>query len=125
MAKDLRSFIAQLKNGDPQEIVAVSREVDPTRFEATAIMLELIKRRKYPAVLFEQVKNIKGSSSYARLLLHALASHRKCEVALDLNKVSRLELIREYMAREDSRIKPLVIPESQAPVKEVVRRGRD
>ena len=124
MPKDLRGFIAQLEEDDPQELVRVDKEVDPTRFEATAILMKLAEQRKFPAVLFEHVKNIKGDISSTSLLMHLLASHRRAEVALGMKRASRLELVKEYAMRQGQGIKPVVIEKGKAPVKEVVRTGR-
>ncbi len=125
MPKDLRGFLDQIEREEPQEVVRVTREIDPTRFEATAILMKLMRERLFPAVLFERPKSIRGDISYARLLMNLFASHRKTEAALDQKGISRLELIKEYVRREGSRIAPRVISRSEAPVKEVVRVGVD
>ncbi|MEE8449416.1 MAG: UbiD family decarboxylase [Thermodesulfobacteriota bacterium] len=125
MAKDLRTFLAQLSRDYPNELVTVDNEVDPGRFEATAILTELYERHKYPAVLFTRVKNLKGEVSSAQLALGLFSSHAKAEATLDMKGVSRLELIEEYVRREQAGCRPEVIAKKGAPVKQVIYRDRE
>ena len=122
MAKDLRTFLNQLTGEDAQELLRIDKVIDPARFETTHILTELEKRGKFPAVLFEKVKNIKGDVSPVPLVMNLFSSHRKAEIALDLKRTSRLELIEEYMRREQVRFSPVVVKD-QAPVKEMVQTG--
>ena len=124
MAKDLRSFLVQLER-EPYELVRIRKEIDPNRWEASAVLLELEKQRKFPAVLFEQPRNIHGKVSYAKLLMNLFASHCRAELMFGIKNASRLELIKEYTRRENARIKPLRIDSREAPVKEVIRRDPD
>jgi len=57
MAKDLRSYLDELLEKRPKDVVVVDREVDP-RYEASAIVEKFERRNEYPLVFF---KNIKGS----------------------------------------------------------------
>ena len=125
MAKNLRGFIKELEENHPFELARIDRQVSPARFEVTALLLELVKRKKFPALLFERCRDVLERDSYARLAMHLLASHRKTEVALGLGPVSRLQLVEEYIRREDNRIRPVVIDREQAPVKEVVKLGKE
>ena len=53
-AQDLQSFIRFLEENYPEEVLRVSREVDPV-FEACAILWKLENERRYPAVIFDNI----------------------------------------------------------------------
>ena len=55
MPKDLRTFIDQLAEKRPDDIVRVDKEVDP-KHELTAVVEKLERADRYPAVYFEKVK---------------------------------------------------------------------
>src|SRR4029077_20576502 len=57
MSKDLRTYLDELLEKRPRDVVVVDREVDP-RYEASAIVEKFERENKFPLVFF---KNIKGS----------------------------------------------------------------
>ncbi len=57
MAKDLRTFIEQVKNTYPREFVEITNEVD-LQHEATALVEKLEKEDRFPALLFSNVKGL-------------------------------------------------------------------
>ena len=57
MAKDLRSYLDELLEKRPKDVVVVDKEVDPV-YEASAIVEKFERENKFPLVFF---KNIKGS----------------------------------------------------------------
>lgn len=123
MSKDIRSFLEQVEKLASGEVIRIKEVIDPTRFEATAIMEKVFQRRRSPALIFERPKNLKGEIASARVLLNLLGSHRRAEIMFNLEDVPRMELVREYMERENNPIDPLVISPSDAPVKEMVFAG--
>src|SRR5437868_623096 len=74
MAKDLRTIIDELGKARPNDILVVSREVDPV-FELTAVVAKLEQSGEFPAVVFTHVKGsnlpviINLTASYERLAL--------------------------------------------------------
>jgi hypothetical protein len=57
MAKDLRTFLEQLKSLDADNFAEVTCEIDPNKFEVTAILEHLTKADKYPLVKFANPKD--------------------------------------------------------------------
>jgi len=57
MAKDLRTYLDELLEKRPRDVVVVDKEVDPV-YEASAIVEKFERENKFPLVFF---KNIKGS----------------------------------------------------------------
>jgi 2,5-furandicarboxylate decarboxylase 1 len=74
MSKDLRTFIDELGKARPNDILVVSREVDPV-FELTAVLAKFEQSGEFPAVIFTRVKGssfpviINLTASYERLAL--------------------------------------------------------
>ncbi|MBI2874597.1 MAG: UbiD family decarboxylase [Firmicutes bacterium] len=125
MAKDLRHFIKALQEKAPEELITVEKEIDP-RFEASAVLQHLENRDAFPAVLFNKSKNLRGESSPFRLMSNLHATRQKCAIALDLEKHEwRSELVEEYSRRQRNRIKPIIVSREEAPVKQVIRTGKD
>jgi 2,5-furandicarboxylate decarboxylase 1 len=117
MAKDLRTFLEEVEADEPDQVLHVTREVDP-HFEVTGVLARLEKERKFPIVIFEKVK---GSDLPVVTNVHA--DSRRLFRAIGLKDATISEFIREYATREDSPKPPVIVKE--APVHEVVLTGRD
>jgi 2,5-furandicarboxylate decarboxylase 1 len=117
MGKDLRTFLEEVEGDEPDQVLRVTKEVDP-RFEITGVLARLEKDRKFPIVIFEKVK---GSSLPVVTNVHADA--RRLFRAIGLKDATLPEFIREYSAREDRPRSPVIVKE--APVQEVVLTGKD
>lgn len=123
MAKDLRSFLRAMEEQMPEDIVRVGREISP-RFEITAIQQHLENEEKYPLLICERVKNLKGELSPFKVAANMFASREKCAVALDLPKDEwRMEASFAFARRSRHLIKPVRVSKEEAPVKEVVKTG--
>jgi len=114
VAKDLRTFLSRLEERAPEELARVSRPVGAD-FELTGILRKLQAERRYPLVLFEEIKDRK-----LRVVSNVLGSERLLAEALE---TSPHELTRTYIDRENARLPVEVV--DRAPVQEVVLRGDD
>ncbi len=114
---DMREFCQTLdKTGD---LVRVSREVD-WELEAAAITRHS-NETLGPAVLFEKIKDYPPGY---RILGGAQATYRRVAISLGLPADTPIPAIyREYEAREQKPIKPVVV--KKAPCKENIVRGDD
>ncbi len=113
MAQDLRGYLDLIKRRKPEELVIVSREVDPA-YEITALVVKLEKEaRRRPVLLFEKVK---GTQFPVLTNLHASRSR----LALALN-VAPDEMLRAYLRAMERPIPPTVV--ATGPVKDVVLSG--
>jgi 2,5-furandicarboxylate decarboxylase 1 len=116
LGTDLQSYIAFLEKNYPDEVLRVTKEVDP-RFEATAILWRLEKERRFPLVIFE---NIKGSSIPCVTNVHA--SFPRLAMAIGLAPDSSVrDFILDYMKKEANPTPPKVV--DTGPVKDVVLKG--
>ncbi|HEX2226700.1 MAG TPA: UbiD family decarboxylase [Candidatus Binatia bacterium] len=110
MAKDLRSFIAQLERESPQEIIRISKPISP-RYEISALLTHLETQKKFPLLFCE---NVAGYS--APVVINAQVSRRLMALALGCEVP---DLARVYAERQ-SKIFPTLEIEN-APVHEVIR----
>ena len=113
MAQDLRSFLDNIKRHRPEDVLVVSREVDPA-FEITAITVKLEQEAKQrPILLFEKVKGTKFpvlTNLHAGRSRLAAAIHAKPE-----------EMQRAYLRAMEKPIAPKTV--EKAPVKDVIITG--
>ena len=120
MPKDLRSWLKDLKSRIPGEPLTVSREVQPSQFEVSAILHKLEERGKLEAVLFEKVTSVKGEPTNFQLLSHAFTTHEKLAVSWDQEISQRAALFEHYLKISKQRHPVTVVESSAAPVKEIV-----
>jgi 2,5-furandicarboxylate decarboxylase 1 len=111
-ATDLRSFIETVKRDSPDEVLTISREVDP-RFEITALAVKLEQERRFPILIFE---NVRGSKLPVVTNVHA--SRRRLASAIGSEPRGA---VAQYLKRIEQRIAPREV--ASAPVKEVALTG--
>jgi 2,5-furandicarboxylate decarboxylase 1 len=116
MAKDLRSFMADLKSKYPEELVYVKREVDPD-LELCGVLRKLQEGNRYPATVFEKVK---GTSM--PVISNVMASRKLLAAAFGTTEA---QLMYEYAKREEAQTAPLLVSSAEAPVKQVIHTGDD
>src|SRR5438105_7615342 len=122
MAKDLRAFLADLECQLPREFLRVEGELDP-EFEVTAVLQHLEDAGQFPAVLFENVRNLKGQPGHKQLL-NVVASRTRIALAAGLAPSQYRTEIAERMADAANHPMPTVtIDKRDAPVREMVVSG--
>jgi len=109
---DLRSFIEKVRQEFPDEVLTISKEVDP-RFEITALVAKLEQERRFPILVFEKVKGTKfpvvtNVHAGRRRLASAIGSEPRGAVAT-------------YLRRIEHPVPPKEV--TTGPVKEVVLKG--
>src|SRR5215467_10732850 len=115
MAQDLRSYLDLVKRKKPDELLIVSRPIDPA-YEITAAVVKLEKEgRRRPVMVFE---NVAGTRFPVLTNLHASRSR----LALAMGCPPE-DMLRTYLRAMDRPVPPRVV--ATGPVKEVVRRGAD
>ena len=113
MPQDLRSYLDLVKRRNPDELVVVSKEVDPA-FEITTLVVKLEKEmRRRPVLLFEKVK---GTPFPVLTNLHASRSR----LALAMSAAPE-DMLRRYLRAMERPIPPRVV--ATGPVKDVVLTG--
>ncbi|OGQ83454.1 MAG: hypothetical protein A3F90_17080 [Deltaproteobacteria bacterium RIFCSPLOWO2_12_FULL_60_19] len=113
MAQDLRSYLDLIRRNKPEDLLAISREVDPA-YEITAIAAKFDQEAKRrPILLFEKVR---GSKFPVLTNLHA----SRARLALAMG-VEPQEMQRAYLRAMEKPIPPKIV--SKAPVKDVILTG--
>ena len=114
---DLRGFIKFLEDNHPQQIIRITKEVDP-RFGVTGIIDRLEKDNRFPLVIFE---NLKGSD--IPLVANMHADFERLRLSLGMEEGSVRDFLNEYAAREANPIDPELV--ETGPVHEVIIEGAD
>lgn len=120
-SKDLRSFLAEVRERYPEEFITIERDMD-LRFEISALLVKLDRAHKFPITLFTRLRNVEGKASAFPLLANVFASRRLCALALD-SSVEKVGL--DYDTRSQELKTPAVIDRADAPVKQVVRKENE
>lgn len=109
---DLRSFIEKAREEFPEDVLTISKEVDP-RFEMTALVAKLEQERRFPILIFE---NVKGCDFQVVTNVHA--SRRRLAAAIGSEPRSA---VAGYLKRIQHPLPPKEV--STGPVKEMIFRG--
>src|SRR2546430_17722227 len=92
MPKDLRTYLDELLEKRPKDVVVVDKEVDP-KYEASGIVEKFARENKFPLVFF---KNIKGSK--IPLIINLGATYQR--LALSLGSPSVPRMVKDLAHRE-------------------------
>ena len=117
MSKDLRSYLDELLEKRPKDVVVVDKEVDP-KYEASGIVEKFERENKFPLVFF---KNIKGSK--IPLVINLGATYER--LALSLGSPSVPQMVKDLAHREHHPLPVKEISVKDAPCKEVILKGND
>lgn len=113
MSQDLRSYLDLIRRNKPEDLLVISKEVDPA-YEITAIVTKLEQEAKRrPILLFEKVKETKFP-----VLTNLHASRSRLALAMNAKPE---EMQKAYLRAMERPIPPKIV--SKAPVKEVVLTG--
>ncbi len=121
MSKDLRQFLKVAKELGPDFYVEVKRPLKP-KFEPCVIQEKLASERRFPVIYCPEIEGSK-----LPLVTNLFGSYEMLGLALDLDprKVSKAEILKEFMKREADAKPTQTVPASEAPVKEVILQGKD
>src|SRR5512134_2309579 len=126
MAKDLRTFIADCQRELPGEVIHITKEVNPAKYDVTAIIKHLGEHKKFPIIIFDKPLNLNGKVGDIKLTMNCEISQRKAQIALGLPKeASRPKMAETCLEMEEHRIPPIVVDRKTAPVKQNVMTGEN
>jgi len=120
--KDMRMFISALEKESPNQVVRVTKEIDP-KYEVSALIRKLADAGKNPILIFEKVKG-----SRYRLVCNVCEGREKFALAMGCS-VGDVE--DTYFRRETEVLKgqknfsPITLSKTESPCKEVVLIGND
>jgi 2,5-furandicarboxylate decarboxylase 1 len=113
MPKDLRYFLKEVEDNQPNEFVKIKKEVSPA-FELCGVARKFQEEGKYPLLYFEKVKGCK-----VPVVTNLFASVSRLSLAFGAKRPA--SLLRDYMANEDKRIQSKVV--TSGPVKDNILKG--
>ena len=103
MAQDLRSYLDLIKKNNPQDLLTISKEVDPA-YEITAIVTKLEREaRRRPVMIF---KKVKGSRFPVLTNLHAGRSRLALAMKAAPEKTQTTYLFALWKNRSRPRLSP-------------------
>jgi UbiD family decarboxylase len=100
MRQDLRSFVADYERAFPGEVIHVTEPIS-TDFDVMALVLEYERRRRFPILVLEQVRDFDMP-----IVCNVVASRRALAFALG---VPESALALEYARRIKDPVKPVVV----------------
>jgi 2,5-furandicarboxylate decarboxylase 1 len=122
--QDLRTFLSTLSEKDPGQIFVVKDAID-CRYEVTAVMEKLAGVGKYPALLFENARNLKGELGH-RLLANVYGDRRRFSPILNLPLTDyKMGPVLAVLRAIDNPIAPRTIGRDEAPVRQVIKTGKE
>ena len=113
MGQDLRSYLDLVKRRKPDELLIVSREMDPA-YELTAAVVKLEREARQRPVV--RLRERRGTRFPVLTNLHASRSR----LALAMSCAPE-DMLRTYLRAMERPVPPRIVP--TGPVKEVVLRG--
>ncbi len=121
MSKDLRQFLKLAKELGPDFYVEVKRPLKP-KYEPCVIQEKLAKEGRFPVIFCPEIEGSK-----LPLVTNLFGSYEMLGLALDIDarKMGKAEITKEYRKREADAKPTQTVPASEAPVKEVILRGKD
>src|SRR5258708_31237622 len=110
--RSFRGFVSPLGGAHPAGVLRIAEPVDQA-YQMQALALELERRRRFPVLIFEQVR---GHS--IPVVSNVMASRRGLATALGINEA---QLPEEYAKRLKEPLKPVVL--DRPPFSVDVQRG--
>ncbi len=120
--KDMREFLKAAKEAGPDFYVEVKSPLKPI-LEPCVIQEKLASEGRFPVIYCPEIEGSK-----LPLVTNLFGSFEMLGLALDIDprkKVHKAEIVKEYRRREADIRPPQVVPASEAPVKEVILRGKE
>jgi 2,5-furandicarboxylate decarboxylase 1 len=126
MAKSLQSFLRELRDHSPEDLLHIDKKVNPDTFDITAILEHLTQRKRFPAVLFHAPLDQLRHDSQFPIVSNLFATRERMARMIDVKvEDAGMELSLEYARLEREKIPPVTVPAAESPVQQVVHTGSD
>ena len=77
MPKSLRTFLDDMRRTYPNEVVTISKTVNPLSYDVTAIVKHLGALKRFPILLFDNPLNAHGQPSDIKLAIGTENTQKK------------------------------------------------
>jgi UbiD family decarboxylase len=119
-ATGLAAFLAGYAAEHPEEVLRITTPVD-AKFQITAIVRELERRKRFPVLVFDDVR-VEGRRSEFPLVTFLMSSRLRLARLLGSSVERAGVAVHERMQHQ---LPPVRVPKAEAPVKEVVWAERE
>src|SRR6185369_16030946 len=120
MAKGLKSFLDDWGEIHPEDVVVIDEPVS-VKYGVAALQHKLESQGLFPVIVCEKPITEEGKISQFPLVCNLLASRRRCAESIG-TRPERVAM--DYVKTISSRMKPVLVTNGDAPVKEVIERNR-
>lgn len=122
MPKDLRHFLESYERDHPEDVVTIDKPIS-LKYEIGILIDHLDRQRKFPLLRIKNPLLCNGEPSEYEVIMNEIGSRSKLMYSMD----SAWETVSIDWRRKaiEEKIKPLVVPRGEAPVKEVTLTGDD
>src|SRR5690348_11629913 len=80
----LAAYLQTIESRFPQDVIHVTKPVEPSKFEVSALLKHLENRGKFPLLVFDNPRDVNGGASSLPLLSNIYATRERCAVAMGL-----------------------------------------
>jgi 2,5-furandicarboxylate decarboxylase 1 len=120
--KDFRTFLEDYSGLYPQEVIRIDKPVDH-KWVASAIATKVdLAFKTVPVLIFEKVIMADGEISPYPSVVNLLSSRKRCAWAIGAG-FEKMGI--ELSTKLRKKTKPIVVSKTEAPVKEIVKKGED
>ncbi|HEX6511207.1 MAG TPA: UbiD family decarboxylase, partial [Chloroflexota bacterium] len=121
MAKSLQTFLHELRDQSPEDLLHIDKKVDPDNHDVTAILEHLTQRKRFPATLFHKTLDQHHQDSQFPIVSNVFATRERIARAIGVKvEDSGMELALEYARLQRQGVAPVTVGE--APAQEIVYR---
>lgn len=125
--RDVKDCIEFLERYHPEEILRVSTPIDPKECDHAAWQEMLAEKKRFPWIIFENVKAWDGSRWPGWFTSVNMSTFRRTALlyGLDLKQSTPFDLVKRHYEGLQKPCPPEVVPAELAPVKEVVLKDEE
>ena len=120
MAKGLKSFLGDWDETHPEDVVVIDEPVS-VKYGVAALQHKLESQGLFPVIVCQHPITVEGKTSPFPLVCNLLASRRRCAESIG-TRPERVAM--DYVKTISARMKPVLVTNGDAPVKEVIERNR-
>ncbi|HLG72653.1 MAG TPA: UbiD family decarboxylase [Chloroflexota bacterium] len=126
MPKSLHSFLDELRDHAPEDLLHIDKKVDPNNFDVTAILEHLAQKRRVPTTLFHKPLNQHQQESAFPIVGNVFGTRERIARAIGVKvEDAGMELALEYARLEREKVTPVTVGPREAPVQQVVHTGAE
>jgi UbiD family decarboxylase len=126
MPKSLQSFLHELGDQSPEDLLHIEKKVNPDNYDVTAIMEHLTQRKRFPTVLFHKTQSLLQQDSDFAIASNVFATRERIARAIGVKvEDAGMELSLEYARLEREKVPPVTVQRNEAPVQQVVHSDGD